>query len=95
MAYSTSNPPVLKTQTLPGTNSTRDWYYRSTDAIATVNTAGYITNGYQLGMQVGDNVEVYDSATPTKTYCTVMSVNSTTGAVDLADGTSISVTNSD
>lgn len=73
------------------------WLYRSTDAAATVDTSGYISDGGKFGMLVGDLVLVQDTD---NTYLTtshqVVSVNATTGAVDLADGVAISsVTNSD
>lgn len=92
MAYSTSTPPALVTQAIAGP---RRWLYTSADAIATVNTTGYFTNGYTLGMRVGDTVEVRDTATPTTSLCTVIDVNATTGVADISDGTAISQTDSD
>lgn len=92
MAYTTSNPPRLETQPIAGV---RTWQYVSTDSIATVNTTGYITNGYQLGMKVQDLVRVVDTATPTYNLCVVISVNATTGLVDLSDGTPVSQANAD
>lgn len=92
MAYATSNPPAMVTQSIAGP---RRWLYTSADPIATVNNAGYITNGYQLGMRVGDTVEVRDTATPTTSLCSVITANATTGAVDLSDGTAISQANAD
>jgi hypothetical protein len=92
MAYSTSNPPRLISQAIGGSGAL--WLYEHTDAIATVNTSGYITNGYDLGMQVGDTVIVRDSATPTTSLCTVIDVTAN-GQADLSDGTAISQTDSD
>ena len=92
MTYSTSNPPRLQSQAIVGG---RSWYYESADSIATVNTANYISNGYHLGMRVGDTVTVRDTATPTTSLCTVITATASTGAVDLSDGTAISQTNSD
>jgi hypothetical protein len=91
MVYSTSNPPALETQAIAGP---RKWRYTSADPIATVNTAGYITNGVALGMKVGDTVEVRDTATPTTNLCTVISA-AANGSVDISDGTPIAQTNSD
>lgn len=99
MSYSTSNPPVLVRQggidgTLPA-----EWIYISTDGAATVDGSGYITNGGDLGMKVGDFVRVIDSdASPViVTTHRVITVSSTApGAVDLSNGdTSITGTNSD
>ena len=42
MSYSTSTPPRLTVQGIVGG---KIWYYESADAIATVNTSGYFTNG--------------------------------------------------
>lgn len=92
MAYSTSTPPRLMSQAIIGA---KIWYYESADAIATVNTSGYFTNGYGLGMRVGDTVIVRDTATPTTSLCTVIDVSATTGVADISDGTAISQTDSD
>jgi len=92
MTYSTSTPPRLISQGIVGG---RIWYYESADAIATVNTASYISNGYTLGMRVGDTLIVRDTATPTTSLCTVITATASTGAVDISDGTAIAQTNSD
>ncbi len=96
MAYSTSNPPALVGKgTLKGDN--QEWVYRSTDAATVVRVAGYITNGSALGMRVGDTVKVVDTdASPIAVQLmNVVSVNATTGAVDLSDGVAITATNTD
>ena len=92
MAYSTSTPPRLVVQGIVGG---KIFYYESADAIATVNTLGYFTNGYYLGMRVGDTVIVRDTNVPTTSLCTVIDVSSTTGVADISDGTAISQTDSD
>ena len=92
MAYSTSTPPRLIVGAMAGAGNL--WYYVSADAIATVNTSGYFTNGDALGMKVGDTVIVRDSSTPTTSLCTVMDVTSG-GQADVSDGTSVSQTDSD
>lgn len=84
MAYSTSTPPML----VSGFNGEgpKLWMYKSADATATVNTAGYITNGGDLGMKVGDVVIAHDTATPTVTILAVQSVSATApGSTDLFD----------
>jgi hypothetical protein len=93
MAYSTTTPPQLLVSTITG--SFKIWVYFSADAIADVNTTGYISNGVDLGMQVNDVVWVYDTNTPTLHICSVRSVNTTTKAVNLSDGTQITLANSD
>lgn len=92
MAYSTSNPPALALQSI---NGPRKWDYSSTDTLATVDTSGYITNGGQLGMQVGDIVFIRDTTTPASGIKYVITVSASTGAVDLVDGLVITATNTD
>jgi len=95
MAYSTSNPPVLQSKA-PLTGAGQKWVYSSADPMATVDGAGYITNGYQLGMRVGDTVDVNDTTNGINSTHRVITVNATTGAVDLGNGTTIgTATNSD
>ena len=88
MAYATSNPPKLLQQAI-GNRGPSFWTYDGTDNQAAVNTSGYITNGGQLGMKVGDLVFVTNtSASPPTVYShRVVSVSATApGAVDLDDG---------
>lgn len=95
MAYSTSNPPALLSQLVGG--AYRKWVYKSADPAATVDAAGYITNGGALGMKVNDLVEVVDTNLGIVTIHKVASVSSTfPGAVNLADGTVVgTATNTD
>ena len=93
MSYSTSSPPILIAQGIGGGN--RLWFYSSTDASTVVDASGYITNGYSLGMRQGDAVLVLDSdASPVALTCHVVTTATST-AVDLSDGVSVGVTNSD
>lgn len=87
MTYATSNPPQLVSGTVGGVGA-QVWSYRSTDAAADVDTAGYITNGGALGMRVGDVVVVVDTndSPPDIRMMAVNSVSATyPGAVDLQD----------
>jgi hypothetical protein len=93
MAYNQDNLFLMTLPSLMGDH--RWWTYKSADAIADVNTAGYISNAKDMGMKVMDLVLVVDTATPTAQWCVVRTVNATTGAGDLSDGTTIAVTNSD
>jgi hypothetical protein len=69
------------------------WLYRSADPIATVNTAGYISDATARGMKVRDLVWVSDTNVPSFNQCLVIAI--TAGAADLADGTVIAETNGD
>lgn len=96
MAYSTSAPPILLTQSIAGP---RIWFHTSADATAAADASGFITNGGNLGMKVNDIVYHKDSTTDAAalTMHKVVTVSSTApGAVDLSDGTVVgSATNTD
>lgn len=109
MAYTTANPP-RKILDLPGAATNALWVYDSVDALATMDTAGFITNARALGMRKGDMILVKlwsalptaqsdtDTAfgtNPTVTFG-IMGVKgiSTAGAADLTDATAIA-TNTD
>lgn len=92
MPYSTSAPPRLIAGGLTGGNT---WYYTSTDAATAVRVSGYFTNGYDLGMRVGDIVFMVDSdASPTAAQIFVVNAASPT-AVDVSDGVAITATDTD
>lgn len=99
MAYSTSNPPKLLMPSFDnGTNQCAFWSYTSTDAAAVVDGDGYISNGQDLGMKVGDLVYVVDSdASPViVTLHRVVSLSTSNRSVDLSDGnTAVTGTDSD
>jgi hypothetical protein len=95
MAYSTSAPPVLITQAIAGL---RIWYHTSADATAAADASGFITNGQDLGMEVGDLVYHKDSTSDATamTAHKVISLSTSDRSVDLSDGTVIgSATDSD
>ena len=90
MAYSQDNLFLLS-QPIAGTGR-RVWMYVSTDAIATVRAANYISNAQAMGMKARDIVWVLDTNVPTTQICTALTV--TSSGADLTDGTAISETNS-
>ena len=93
MGYSTSSPPALVSSPLTRASGGQTWFYTNTDAVATVDDSGYITNGGDLGMAVGDLVIYYDSNLKITYTLRVHTVSSTApGAVDLSDSTIIGVT---
>jgi hypothetical protein len=71
MAYSTSNPPRLIAQ---GIAAGREWLYQSSDPSTTVDDTDYFSNGYNLGMRVGDKLTSVVSS----------SYNTSIGAVSVA-----------
>ena len=56
MAYATSNPPMQLKSTIGGGPAL--WMYNSTDVHTDVDAADYFSDGYNLGMKVGDVVIV-------------------------------------
>jgi|TARA_R100000149_G_C5880579_1_gene145670 predicted RNA-binding protein with PUA-like domain len=88
MAYASSG---LTQMSMGGGNAI--WFYSTTDAIATINSAGYFTGEAVNMLNVGDVIFVYDSNTPTLSIVQVNANNGTT--VDITDGTTISQTDSD
>lgn len=73
----------------------RIWHYRSTDAIATVNTSGYFGDGVTRGMKPGDLVLVDDSDSSAR-LMTWVTVNDVTGNIaDVGVGVDITATDAD
>lgn len=96
MAYETSNPPQLITQGI-GNRGIAIWDYTDDDPDTTVRVSGYITNGGDLGMKVGDLVIHHDLSAVLLNAYRVVSVSATApGAVDLSNASVLgSATNSD
>lgn len=75
MAYSTSTPPALLTQSVGAAPAL--WVYASTDVHTDVDAADYFSNGHALGMRVNDVVIVVKtSATIGATLHVVTAVTS-------------------
>ena len=87
MAYSSSG-----LHRIGGASGVNLWIYQTTDAIATVNTAGYFNDSANM-LNVRDLIIVMDTNTPTTNFCTVLSNTGT--VVDVSDGTSVVETDSD
>ena len=73
-------------------NAPQMWSYKSADAIADVNTEGYFNDASDV-LKVGDLIYVFDSNTPTANLVVVLS--NASGVVDVSNGESISVSDSD
>lgn len=91
MAYAATGLNPVGGQSKKGTNSAM-WTYTSADSIATVNTAGYFNDASSM-LSVGDLIAVYDSNTPTMSF--VMVASNASGVVDVTDGTTVAMTDSD
>jgi hypothetical protein len=73
-------------------NAPSMYLYKTADTQATVNTANYFLS-LKDTLKVGDIIFVYDSTTPSLVLTYVNAVSSTT--VDIADGTTVSETDTD
>lgn len=68
----------------------RIWvYYEASLAASALDAANYISDGGKHGMAVGDLVLGLNVATGIWSGHSVVTVNATTGAVDLSNGTTI------
>ena len=68
------------------------WFYDSTDAMTVVRASGYFNDAASM-LNVGDAIFVLDSDAPTLSVSLVLS--NTGSVVDIADGTAITVSDSD
>ena len=68
------------------------WMYRTADAIATVDTAGYFNTAAAM-LNVRDLIIVQDTNVPTTNFVTVLS--NTGSVVDVSDGTAVAETDGD
>ena len=68
------------------------WFYDSTDAMTAVRASGYFNDAASM-LNVGDAIFVLDSDAPTLSVSLVLS--NTGSVVDIADGTAITVSDSD
>lgn len=73
-------------------NAPSMYLYKTADTQATVNTAGYFAALKDM-VKVGDVIFVYDSTTPSLVLTYVNQV--TSASVDIADGTTVSATDTD
>jgi len=87
MAYSSSG-----LHRIGGASGVNLWIYQTTDAIATVNSAGYFNDSANM-VNVRDLIIVMDTNTPTTNFCTVLS--NTGSVVDVSDGTAVAETDGD
>ena len=95
MAYDSSTLSLVSVAPLTG--GMQQWVHTSADTGAQVQVSGFITDGGNRGMRVGDLLVHTNSSTKIVSNHRVMTVSSTApGAVDLSDSTTdASGTNSD
>lgn len=91
MAFSRTGWNPIGGQSKKGT-APQMWCYTSADAIAAVNTEGYF-NSVAQEVAVGDVIFVHDSNTPTLSI--VMVASNTGTVVDVTDGTTVAMTDTD
>lgn len=101
MAYDPTGLQLVQAG-MSNTNNNK-WELNTVDAIATVNTSNYISDGKTKGMKLGDEVQVKVRASlplgaPSALYiCYVADVGTGTDTlgVDLTDGLQITATDTD
>lgn len=102
MAYVSSGFKLL-VGGLSGAGNCNIWLLDSTDAIATVNTSNYVSDGYQKGARQGDIVWVRTRTSTLAGAITAVNIcwviDEATGAdalgVDLTDGLAVTATDTD
>jgi len=68
----------------------RVWiYYEASLPASSLDASGYLSNGGKLGVKVNDLVLGLNTSTGIWSGHSVVSVNASTGAVDLSNGTTI------
>lgn len=87
MAYSTSDLMVLLTPAAIGGDGPRLFYHESADALAAVNTSGFITDALEKGLRVGDYVLHKDTTTANGNTSLHEVLSLSSSAADLSDGT--------
>lgn len=90
MAYSATG--LVTVAASKAGNAPSMYLYKTADTQATVNTSGYF-NSLSSMLNVGDIIFVYDTTTPSLVLTYVNSNSS--GVVDIADGTTVSATDTD
>lgn len=83
MPYSVTNPPIVLAQGGGGASPSL-WYYASEDVHTDVDAAGYFTNGYELGMRVGDIVIVSKTTATIGTTIHYVTASTVGGAATIA-----------
>jgi len=73
MAYSTSTPAALVSQRV-GADGGAIWIYKSADDLGDVLAADYFSDGFDIGLKVGDVVIVIDSTNTKTSNCLVTTV---------------------
>lgn len=84
----------LAVQVQTGTDLPRIFIYKTADAIADVNTAGYFNNASKI-LKVLDTIFVYSSVGGTPALNIVYVNSNSGGVVDITDGLTVTATDSD
>lgn len=87
MAYTGNTLSLITTAPIEG--GWKEWTYVTSDSLATVKGAGYISDASNRGMEVGDFVNVINTSTPAYAIYAVTSISA--GAATLA-GTAVVLT---
>lgn len=102
MAYVSSGFKLLRSG-MSGPGQFNEWLLDSTDAIATVNTSNYVSDGYKKGARQGDVVWVRTRTSTLTGAVTAINmcwvIDEATGTdtlgIDLTDGLAVTATDTD
>jgi hypothetical protein len=86
MAYGSSNPPNLVAQRMAGGPAL--WLYASTHTNAEACASNFFSNGYDLGMRVGDFLMLNQSSSSAFSFGLVVDVNTSSAATIIGTATS-------
>ena len=78
----------------PGGSAPRIWTYTTADALADVNTSGYMDNASTV-LTVGDLIYGVTSTGTTNVHAQYLVLTIAAGVVDLSDGVVIATTDAD
>jgi len=78
----------------PGGSAPRIWTYTSADALADVNTSGYMDDASSV-LTVGDLIYGVTSTGTTNVHAQYLVLSNASGVVDLSDGVVIATTDGD
>lgn len=101
MAYASNELRLIVGGAMSNLSGPNLWSLDSADALATIDTAGYISDASKRGMRVGDIVlarvwaDITTKASLSAASFMAVASISAAGAANLTDGTAISVVNTD
>ena len=92
MAY--THPNLHRASSSANSDAPTTWNYSTTDALADVNSSGYL-NAASADLTVGDLIYAVTSTGTTRVHAQYLVLTNAAGVVDLSDGVVIAATDGD